>query len=426
MSKKSCRLHWLLAPVLALASFLSVAETVLLDQVVAIVEDDIVLASELRDRLDRVVAGIEARGVDKPAQEDLVRETLDQLILESIQLQRAGRAGVRISDAQLNAAMGRLAAQNQMDLATFRQALESEGQSYQAMREDIRRELTLQRVQQGSVNGRIQITEQEIDNFLISEEGRYLAEEEYHIVHALLPLTETASQQETDAAQAYVNNLYEKIKSGGDFEQLVSAANQYTFSGGDLGWRKRGALPSLFSEVVPELSVGATAEPLQSASGFHLIKLIDMRGGKTMVDQTRASHILVKPSAIRNEEETRQLAEQLRDRAVAGEDFADLAREYSEDIGSAAEGGDLGWVNPGQMVGEFENMMNATELEGISAPFKSQYGWHVLTVTERRAEDMTNTVLRNMAANRLHQRKFDAELQVWLQEIRDEAFVDMK
>lgn len=418
--------QWLLAPLLVVTSMLSTAETVVLDQVVAIVENDIVLASELRSRLERIVSNLEARGVEKPPQEELVRETLDQLILENIQMQRAGRAGVRISDAQLNAAMGRLAAQNQMDLATFRQALESEGQSYQSMREDIRRELTLQRVQQGSVNGRIQITEQEIDNFLQSEEGRYLAEEEYHTVHALLSLPETAGSDETEAARSYVEDLFAKIKNGGEFEQVVDAANLYNFSGGDLGWRKRGALPSLFAEVVPKLAVGETAEPLQSASGFHLIKLIDMRGGKTLVDQTRASHILVKPSAIRNEEETRKLAEELKVRAESGEDFSDLAREYSEDIGSATEGGDLGWVNPGQMVGEFENMMNSTELDAFSSPFKSQYGWHVLTVTERRKEDMTDTVLRNMAANRLHQRKFDAELQVWLQEIRDEAFIDMK
>jgi peptidyl-prolyl cis-trans isomerase SurA len=411
---------------LFVTSFGVQAETVLLDQVVAIVEDDIVLASELRSRLERIKATIEAQGVEGPPQEELVRETLDQLILESIQMQRAARAGVRISDAQLNAAMGRLAAQNQLSLENFRAALEADGQSYQEMREDIRRELVLQRVQQGSVNGRIQITDQEVENFLESEEGKFLAEEEYHITHALLPLAETASQEETAAAQAYVDSLHQRIVDGGDFATLLSDTSRYTFTGGDLGWRKRGALPSLFSEIVPDLEVGETAEPLQSASGFHLIQLINMRGGKTIVEQTRASHVLVKPSAIRNEEQTRQLAEQLHERALAGEDFAELAREYSEDIGSAAEGGDLGWINPGQMVGEFENMMNSTDLGGVSTPFKSQFGWHVLTVSERRDEDVTATVLHNMAANRLHQRKFDAELQVWLQEIRDEAFIDMK
>ncbi|MFT5482500.1 MAG: peptidyl-prolyl cis-trans isomerase SurA [Halieaceae bacterium] len=417
---------WLASSMLIMAVNFSHAETVLLDQVVAIVEDDIVLASQLRERLARVVAGIEARGVEGPPQEELVRETLDQLILENIQLQRGVRAGVRISDAQLNASMGRLAAQNQLSLAQFRTALEADGQSYQTTREDIRREMILQRIQQGSVNGRIQITDQEINNFLQSEEGKFLAEEEYHIVHALLPLAETATQSETEAARAYVEKLYAEISKDGDLTGAVSKTGPYTFSGGDLGWRKRGALPSLFAEIVPDLVVGQIAEPMLSASGFHLIKLVNMRGGKTVVEQTRARHILVKPSAIRNEQETQEFAEQLQQRAISGEDFADMAREYSEDIGTAAEGGDLGWINPGQMVSEFENMMNSTEIDAISTPFKSQFGWHVLSVVERRDEDVTDTVMRNMAANRLHQRKFDAELQVWLQEIRDEAFVDMK
>jgi peptidyl-prolyl cis-trans isomerase SurA len=403
------------------------AATEMLDQVVAVVDDDIIMASELRERLAGVTQNLEARGVEAPPEDVLIRETLDRLILESIQVQKGVRVGIRISDAQLNEAMQRIAAQNGMTLEQFRAALEETGQSYGAMREQIRQEMIIQRVQAGHVNQRIEISEQEVDNFLATEAGQKQSQAEYRMLHALLPVSPEASSGEVTAAEKHVNQVLAQIRGGTPFEQAVSASKgPYTFSGGDLGWRKLDDLPSLLSDVAPSLGRGETSDPIRSPSGFHLVKLEDKRGGEQLVDQTHARHILVKPSEIMSDDAARDLVGELKDRALAGEDFGELAREYSEDIGSAQEGGDLGWVSPGQMVPEFEQAMNDTATGEISDPVRSQFGWHVILVEERRQHDMTQEAIRAQAANYLHQRKYQEELDAWLQQIRDEAFVDIK
>jgi len=415
-----------LAALIAVGS-LAQAATETLDQVVAIVDDDIVMASELRERLAAVTQNLQARGVEAPPEDVLIRETLDRLILENIQVQKGMRVGVRISDDQLNAALQRIAGQNGMTLDQFRVALEQSGQSYNEMREQIRKEMIVQRVQQGHVNQRIEISEQEVDNFLATQEGQKLTQPEYRIVHALLPLSPDTSSSEEAAAEAYVNKLVGQIRSGRPFDQVVgSSTGKYTFSGGDLGWRKLEDLPSLLSDVAPTLAKGETADPIRSPSGFHIVKMEDLRGGEQMVAQTKARHILVKPSEIMSDEAASELVAGLKARALAGEEFGDLAREYSEDIGSAQEGGELGWVTPGQMVPEFDQAMNATAVGEISDPVRSQFGWHILEVEDRREHDMTNEAARNQAANYLHQRKYQEELDAWLRQIRDEAFVDIK
>ena len=411
---------------LALCCLSAQAETVIVEKIVAVVEDDIILTSELMDRTAEITAAMQAQRVTPPPAEELNKQALDKLIEESIQLRMGSRFGVRISDAQLNNALNRIASRNRMTLEELRQALQEKGESYEKMREKMRRDMIIQRVQEGSVNQLINITDQEIDNFLASEEGRQLVEEEYFIVHALLPLTEDNSPEDIAKAKNYIDDLYQQIASGGSFEKLIPASKDYKFQGGELGWRKRRDLPSLFLDVAPTLEVGQTAAPIKSASGFHLVKLVNKRGGETIVPQTYTRHILLKASEIRSLEESRELAAKLRERALDGEDFADLARQYSDDIGSAQEGGDLDWVNPGQMVREFQQAMDATEVGAISEPFESQFGWHILQVQDRRQHDMTETVARNVASNFLRQRKYQEELQVWLQKIRDEAFVDIK
>ncbi len=402
------------------------AETEMLDQVVAIVDDDVVMASELRQRLTQVRETLESRGVELPPEDVLIRETLDRLILESIQLQKGQRVGVRISDSQLNTAMQRVAAQNGLSLDQFRAAIEQQGQSYQAMREQIRREMIIQRVQAGNVNQRIEISEQEADNFLATEEGQKLTQPEYQILHALLAVSPAAPEDDAARAKAYAEKVLAQIRGGTPFEQAVSTPGPYAFSGGSLGWRKLDDLPSLFSDVAPGLAKGDT-ELVRSDSGFHLINMADRRGGEDMlVSQTRVRHILVKPSEIMTDDQAKALVTELKGRIEGGEDFAALAREYSEDIGSAQEGGDLGWTSPGQMVPEFEAAMEETPVGEISPPVRSQFGWHILEVLERRDQDMTTTATRNKAMNYLHQRKYEEELDAWLRQIRDEAFVDIK
>lgn len=401
--------------------------TDMLDQVVAIVDDDIIMASELRERVDAINEGYATRGAEPPPEDVLIRETLDRLILESIQIQKGQRVGVRISDQQLNAAVQSIAAQNGMSLEQFLAALETQGKSYQEMREQVRKEMIIQRVQQGNVNQRIEITDQEVDNFLATEEGQALSQPEYMIFHALLAVSPGASEAEVAAAENHVNKVLGEIRGGKPFEEAVSAPGPYTFSGGNLGWRRAGDLPSLFSDIAPGLARGETADPVRSDSGFHLIYMADRRGAdQMMVSQTRVRHILVKPSEILTDDEARELAGTLKSRIEAGEPFGDLAREYSEDIGSAQEGGDLGWTSPGQMVPEFEQMMQITAVGEISDPFRTEFGWHILEVEERREQDMTDKAVRNRAMNYLHNRKYQEELDAWLRQIRDEAFVDIK
>ncbi|TGD72472.1 molecular chaperone SurA [Mangrovimicrobium sediminis] len=410
-----------------LAGATAQAETEMLDQVVAIVEDDVIMASELRDRIAMVKGNLASAGVDAPPDDEIIRETLDRLILESIQLQMGQRVGVRITDAQLNQALQGIAAQNGLTLDQFRSAVEQQGRSYQEARENIRREMIIQRVQQGNVNQRIQISEQEVDNFLATDDGKKLVQEEYLILHALLAVSPDASEEEIEAARAYAEKVRASISAGTGFEQAVGAPGPYSFSGGSLGWRKLDDLPSLFADIAPSLAVGETSDVLRSDSGFHLINLADKRGGSNlMVDQTRVRHILVKPSEILSDAQARERVTELRQRIEAGEDFGALARQYSEDIGSAQEGGDLGWTMPGQMVPEFEAAMNATAVGEISDPVRSQFGWHILQVEDRREQDMSDQARRNMATNFLHQRKYQEELDAWLRQIRDEAFVDIK
>ena len=420
----------LLTGVVALTAALSLqvrAATQMLDQVVAIVDDDVIMASELRERLLTVRENMETRGAEAPPEDVLIRETLDRLILESIQLQMGDRFGVRISDNQLDGAMGRIAAQNRLTPEQFAYALQQEGRSYAELRDNIRKEMVIQRVQQGNVNQLIEITDQEVENYLGTEEGQKLVQAEYRIVHALLPLSSGMSASQRQRAEDYAGVLVERIQNGEDFDAVVSGSEgDYTFTGGDLGWRKLDDLPSIFQPVAEELESGATADLFESPSGLHIVKLADRRGTGLTVNQTRVRHILIKPSEILNDSQAEALAGELKARIEAGEDFAALAREYSEDIGSAAEGGDLGWTMPGQMVPAFENTMESTREGELSDPVRSEFGWHILEVQERREKDMTKEMRRAQIQEFLHSRKYQEELDVWLRKIRDEAFVDIK
>ena len=414
-------------PLLALCVLpsLASAQIEVLDQVVAIVDDDIILASELQERVKGVRSTMESRGVEVPSDDVLIRETLDRLILDSIQLQLANRYGVRIPDQQLDEAMTRLARQNGLTLEQFRIALEQSGQSYAAAREGLRDDLAIQRVQQGNVMRNINISEQEIDNFLTTEEGEAMTQPEYQVVQALLSISRGEDAAEIAAKEAYVNEVLSNIQSGQPFEQAVSGTEPYAFTGGDLGWRKLGDIPSMFADTVPTLTVGEVAK-VRSSSGLHLVYLADAVGGEQLVRQTDVRHILVKPTEVLNEQAAEDLVVELRARIEGGEDFGELARQYSDDIGSATEGGNLGWTNPGQMVPEFEATMAGTAEGSISQPFRSEFGWHILEVKARRDKDFSGEVRRNQVAGYIRDQKYQEELDAWLRKIREEAFVDIK
>ncbi|MAE36103.1 MAG: molecular chaperone SurA [Oceanospirillaceae bacterium] len=403
------------------------AEPQLIDRVVAVVDDDIIMESELEQRIKTV--GVQSNQNELPEADTLREQVLERMITESVQLQVADRAGIRISESQLDDAMGRIAAQNGMSLAEFQQAMTSEGVSFAYAREQIRNEMRISRVQQYQVGERIQITDQDIDYFLASDIGRIASAAEYKLRHILISVRSGAAPQEYKEAEAKADKLVAELRNGADFAKTAMAESQgrTALNGGDMGWRKDAQLPSIFADIAPKMSVGDVSEPIRTASGFHIIKLEDKRGGNSqLIQQAEVRHILITPNEVRDQDQARELINQIYERLKAGADFAELAREYSDDPGSGASGGDLGWVSPGDMVPEFEQAMDATPTGELSTPVRSQFGWHVLQVTDRREADIGEEVQRNQVRQMLYGRRFEEELPIWLRKIRSEAYVDIK
>lgn len=405
------------------------AQITLLDKVIAVVDDDIVMQSELDQRMATIYTQIQQSGTKAPPQDILLQQVLDRLISERLQLNIGYNAGIRIGDEELNQAMARIASSNKLTMEEYIAQIHAQGSTVAVVREQIRNEITIMRVQQGKVMRRIRISEQELDNFLNSEEGRFLTSPDVNVGQILLSVPSGTSLEDTDAILARANELQAQAAGGTDFRQLAIAnsADQSALQGGDLGWRKMAQLPGVFIDAVEQMDIGQVSDPIRSGAGYHLLKLYERRGGgEQLVEQHFARHILVKPNQIRDQETTVALLNELRDRSIAGEDFAALAKEFSEDPGSALKGGELGWSTPGMFVPEFEQTMGSIALNEVSAPFSSQFGWHILQVTDRRNEDFSTNILRNRAQNMLRERKYEEELQVWLQEIRDEAFIEIK
>ena len=400
-----------------------------LDRVVAIVDNDVIMYSQLDQRLREVEQTIGKRGGQLPPQDVLQQQVLERLIVENLQLQIGDRSGIRITDEELNQAMASIAQRNRLTLEQFRAALARDGLSYDDAREQIRREMVISRVRQRRVGERIQVTDQEVQNFLASDLGQMQLSEEFRLANILIPVPEAASPDEIRAAAQKTSQVYDSLRGGADFAQtaMSSSASENALEGGEIGWRKAAQLPPAFAELIRTLSVGDITEPVRTPSGFMIVKLLEKRGGDTLVrDEVHVRHILIKPNEVRSEEETRRLVERLYERIVAGEDFATLAKSFSEDPGSALNGGDLNWIDPTSLVPEFREMMAKTPSGQLSQPFKSPYGWHVLEVLGRRATDSSEQYREQQAMNVLRNRKYDEELQAWLRQIRDEAYVEIK
>ena len=414
----------------ALSISLSVsAQLIMLDKVVAIVDDDIVLNSELQQRMVTVNEQIAQSGTQAPPQEILLQQVLERLISERLQLNMGYKAGIRITDEELNSAITRIAQSNGLSIAQYIAEIQSRGSTIALVREEIRNEMVIRRVQQGKVMRRIRISEQELDNFLTSEEGQFLTSPDVNVGQILLSVPTGSNKDDTDSILKRAMELQAEAANGTDFRQLAIAnsADQSALQGGDLGWRKMAQLPGVFIDAVDQLKLGQVSDPIRSGAGFHLLKLYERRGGgEQLIEQHFARHILLKPNQIRDEKATIAELNELRNQVLAGDEFAKLSKQLSEDPGSALKGGELGWSTPGMFVPEFEETMSSIVLNEISAPFASQFGWHILQVTERRDQDFSSEILRNRAQNMLRERKYEEELQVWLQEIRDEAFIEIK
>ena len=407
----------------------SFASAELLDRVIAVVEDDIIMESELAERTAFIKKEFARRGAALPPEEILKQQLLERLILESIQKQLAERYGLRVDDNTLNQTLVRIASQNNMTLTQFREKLLQSGESFNYVREQVRKELLFSQVRQQTVGRRVKISAQDIKTFLASEQAKLELGEEYRLSHILLQLPQKAKQTDIAAVRKKAESLSKALQNGADFAQLAAqnSRGQKALEGGDLGWRKAVQLPTLFSDIVVKMNKGDVSKPIRSASGFHIIKLTDQRGSKViMVKQTQVRHILIKPSEIRSESESKDLAIKVRQSIIDGKSFSEAARLYSDDPSSAHNGGKMDWVSPGTLVPEFEKTMNAIDIGQLSQPFLSKYGWHFLEVTARRNENQGPAYRENQARAALQKRRYDAELQRWLREIRQEAYVDIK
>ena len=401
----------------------------LIDRVVAVVDSGVIMESQLNSRVEEILIRLKNDKAELPPLNLLEEQVLDRLIIEEIQLQLADRAGIKISDSELNQTLSRVSSQNNLSLEEFRLKLEAEGTSYKSFRDTIKKELIIQRVQRGKVGAKIDISEQELENFINSEEGRTQLAEQYNVQHILLSVKSGLSEIEIEAIENEAVSLLERLEDGEGFEKLAASysAGQKALEGGFLGWRTSAELPSLFAEVVKGLTVGEVAQPVRSGAGFHILKLTEKRGNTVkFLDQTLARHILVQPSEIRTENQAEILINDIFKRLKEGEDFKQLARQFSEDPGSKMDGGELGWSNPGDYDPAFEMTLNATEIGQLSEPVKSSFGWHIIEVMDRRNEDVSQEEQKNRAYQIIFKRKFDQELQSTLIELRAEAYVDIK
>ncbi|WP_028080302.1 peptidylprolyl isomerase [Solimonas soli] len=400
-----------------------------LDRIVVVVNDGVILESEIDRAMENARTQIAKRGIAAPPEEILRAQVLEQLILTRVQTQRAQQAGVRIDDRELNEVLGNIAKQNGMSLSAFADAVRSEGMDYLTLREQIRDEVTIQRLRNKEVDSRVQVTDQDVDAFLATEGAA--ADKEYRLSHILIAVPDGASQQVRDQARAKAADLLKRIRAGEDFAQLAIANSngQQALQGGDLDWRKAGDLPGVFASIAGKLKKGETSDIFETGSGYHLIKLSDVRGADTerkTVTETHARHILIQTNAIRDDEQSRALAHDLYTRLKGGEDFAKLAKEFSDDPGSRNSGGDLGFQPPGVFVPEFQTRLDALQPKEISEPFRTQFGWHIAQLLERRERDVTEDQKRARARTTIGTRKAAEEYDVWLRRLRNEAYIEYR
>jgi peptidyl-prolyl cis-trans isomerase SurA len=403
---------------------------VALDRVAAVVNEGVVLESELEEQAFVIADRLRQQGLELPPAGVLRQQVLERLVMQEIQMQRAKRGGIRVNDEQLNAALGDVAQRNGLQLAQLPEALAAQGVDYASYRDGLRRELTLQILRQRDVIQRINISPRELDQYLEKQKTRPSELNEYNLSHILIAVPQAGTPQQIEAASRRAADVYERAKAGEDFSQLAVAYSnsQTSLEGGSLGWRKGPEIPTVLADLVVGLKAGQVSEPLRTPSGYHIVKLNELRGADmpSVVQQTRARHILLKPTEIQDDATVRQRLITLRDRILAGEDFAGLAKVVSEDPGSGAEGGDLGWSAPGAFVPEFEAVLASLGDNDISQPFRTQFGWHIVQVLGRREFDNTDELRRQRAFMQLRESKAEEETELWLRRLRDEAYVETR
>ncbi|PHS30817.1 MAG: molecular chaperone SurA [Methylophaga sp.] len=400
-----------------------------LDRIVAVVNNDVLLESELTDLEQTVRKQLQQRNAAIPPAAILSEQVLERLIMKRLQMQEAANIGVRVGDDALNAALTQIASNNGLSLRGFRDVLEEDGVDFIGFRESIREEMTINRLRKAVVEDKVLVSDREIDGYLTTQEVQGGKEDSYHLLHILVSVPDAAEPEEIQQAQEKLKKIKSLLDEGVSFSEVAAGYSdgQNALEGGLLGWRKKGELPSLFADVVPTLAAGEVSSTLRSGSGFHLVMVTDKKSEEThMVKQVLASHILIKTNELTSDDDAEKRLLQLHERLLNGDDFAELAKAHSDDTGSAIDGGSLGWSSAGAMVPEFEEKMNALAIGDISDVFKSRFGWHIIKVYERREENMAEEFNRTQARIQIRKRKIEEDLENWLRQLRDEAYVEYR
>jgi peptidyl-prolyl cis-trans isomerase SurA len=400
-----------------------------LDRVVAVVNDEALTQFEINEQKRVVLEQMKQQKVTPPPADALDKQLLDRLITERVLMQLAKETGVRVDDVTVERTIQRIAQENKMTADEFRKVLEREGIPYAKYREDIRTEITMQRLRDREVDQRIIVSDAEVDNFLASAKAQTGGDMEFRLAHVLVLVPEQSSPEQIEAKRRRADEALKQIAGGADFGQVAAGFSDASdaLQGGNLGWRAPARLPTVFAETVQKMKPGEVSPVLRSASGFHIVKLLETRNRNqpTVVEQTHARHILIKVNEITSETEAKAKIERIRERIDTGAKCEDQARLNSED-GSAVKGGDLGWVSPGDTVPEFEQAMQKLKPGEMSQPVRTPFGWHVILVTERRTQDVTTERAREQARTALRQRKSDEAYQEWVRQQRDRAYVEYK
>ncbi len=398
------------------------------DRILVIVNDDVITETELTNRLTETKKQLALEKIKTPPDDILRKQLLDRMVLERLQLQLAVQTGIRIGESEVDQAIETIARRNNLSVENFRKALTKNGMDVAAYRAQTHDQLTIQQLLEREINNRVNVTDSEVSHFLENPQSRADMDVTYHLSHILIGIPESASPEAIQAAKKRAEDILRQLKAGADFEQIAVSYSQGAdaLKGGSLGWKKPGELPELFLGALKSMSPGDISEILRSPNGFHILKLNDKRGAAQAeaVTQTHVRHILLRTSEIQSLEDARQKLLHLRERVENGDDFAALARAHSEDTASAANGGDLGWVNPGMMVPEFEKAMNALKPNQLSQPVRSSFGLHLIQVLDRRSHDITQERLEAAARQQIHARKADERYEQWARQLRDEAFVE--
>ena len=404
-------------------------EVVKLDRIVAIVDQTVVTEQELESRIATVTAQFKKQGTELPPEDILRKQILERLITDTLQIQYAAQTGLKVDDNQLDKTIERIAEQNQMTLTEFSEALAKDGVSMRKFRSDIRNEITIARLREREVDGRVNVSESEIDNFLTSQAANNENQDEFEISHILIRTPEEGATEDVQKAKAKVDTAVNELNAGKSFSKVSASFSDApnALEGGNLGWKSGAQMPALFLDALKTMHIGDISTPLRSPNGFHVLKLTNKRGGNSplVIQQTHSRHILIKLSEIMSEKEGKQKMDNIKERLDNGEKFEVLARQYSEDS-TASNGGDLGWVNPGDTVPQFEKAMNELKDNQISQPIRTQFGWHIIQVIERRSQDMSKEAARLKARQEIRAKKADEAYQDWIRELRDRAFVELR